>query len=159
LDEVNALENLVRKNTRLVSTQSRWPWPGFVALLLGASACDSVLHTDDRPVINAQIQVTGTSPVPLLLVTSTNFRAERNIETNQLSVFPVSADTVRLTVPYDRSLAFNGADRLFVKLVNPDLNETASIRLRVVIDGKEMFNESAAMRDASLNFTFFNFPF
>jgi len=131
---------------------------GLLAVV-AATACDSVLRTDEKAVTSFLIEVTGTSPVPLSLVTSTNFGAQRNTETNQVSVFPVTADTTTLTLPYSRTLPFNGADRLFVRLHNRSLSETASIRLRVIIDGRERFNQAANMRDAFLDFTFFNFPF
>jgi hypothetical protein len=131
---------------------------GLLAVV-AATACDSVLRSDERPVTNYLIEVTGTSPVPLSLITSTNFGAQRNTETNQVSVFPVTADTASLSLPYTRTVLFNGADRLFVRLHNRSVSETASIRLRVVIDGRERFNQAANMRDAFLDFTFFNFPF
>jgi hypothetical protein len=70
-----------------------------------------------------------------------------------------NADTTVISLPMDQNYAFNGANRFYVKLINPDSTATASIRLRLLVDGDEVFDESANMRNASLSYTFLNFRF
>jgi hypothetical protein len=133
-----------------------------VALLaiIAIAACDSIVESEARPVTNARVTVTGTSPVPLLLVTSFNFGATRNVETQELQVQLSRADTITISsLPFDRTFPFSGADRFHVRLINPDLNATASIRMQLLVDSREVFNQQANMRDATLAYTFFNFPF
>jgi hypothetical protein len=128
-------------------------------LTIGLAGCNSITDTDTRPVTNARVVVSGTSPVPLVLVTSFDFGATRSAETNELQVFMVHADTTTISLPYDQTHPFGGSDRFHVRLINPDLNETASVRMQLFVDGRAVFDQQANMRDATLTFTFFNFPF
>jgi hypothetical protein len=131
----------------------------LLVALFATSGCDSIVETDTRPVTNARLIISGTSPVPLLLVTSFNFGATRNVETGELQVTLIRADTLTVSLPFDRTFPFSGADRLHVRLINPDVNATASVRMQLQVDARQVFNEQANMRDASLSYTFFNFPF
>lgn len=108
---------------------------------------------------NARVIITGASTVPLQLVTSTTFEAVRADDTGEVSVTLLAADTASIAVPLDQTFAFDGSDRFFINLRNPDPDVTASIRLRLLVDGREVFDESANMRDAALEYTFFKVTF
>jgi hypothetical protein len=134
----------------------------LVAAVLGATsaACDGLLGTDQAAfAADARVLLSGTSPVPLLLVTSTNFTAEQDFVTGELITNLIVSDTITLATPtLDQHFEILGADRFLVRLINPDLNETADIHLRVELDGRQVYNQRATMRDASLEYTAFYQP-
>src|SRR5262245_52027804 len=105
-------------------------------LTLLASACSSVLDTTQDYADNAILEVTGTSPVPLQVVSSTNWVYVTNPDTGEQTVSTTSADTVSLQVPINRTVAITNSFRIYYKVTNPDLNQTASIRMRVLLDNK-----------------------
>jgi hypothetical protein len=129
-------------------------------VFLPAAACDSFLGTDQAAfAAEARVLLDGTSPVPVLLITSTNFLAQRDFETGQIVTQLLAADTVVLTTSdfdVDETYDIFGADRFLVRVANPDDDETASIHLRVMLDDREVFNQRATMRDASLEYTAFH---
>ena len=59
-----------------------------------------------------------------------------------------------LRLPINRVVPLTNSYRIFFKVINPDLNQTASIRMRVLLDNKVMFDQAANMRDAGLGFSF-----
>lgn len=126
--------------------------------LIAVAGCDSLLGTDQAAfAAEARVLLDGTSPVPILLVTSTNFRAGIDDETGEVVTDLIAADTVVLTtIDVDETYDIFGADRFLVRVANPDENETATIHLRVLLDGREVYNQHATMRDASLEYTAFH---
>lgn len=126
--------------------------------LVGSTGCDSLLGSDQAAfAAEARVLLEGTSPVPLLLVTSTIFDAGIDDETGEVVTDLISADTMVLTtIHVDETFDIFGADRFLVRVANPDTAETATIHLRVLLDGREVFNQHATMRDASLEYTAFH---
>jgi hypothetical protein len=124
-------------------------------IILLSAACSSITDPKDKYAKNAHIQLTGTSAVPLLLVTSTNWYAEVDPETgNQRNVI-VAADTLEVTtLPAERTVALAPTYRILVRVVNPSKDAEADVRLRVRLDGDLVYDESAKMRDAWLEYTF-----
>lgn len=133
-------------------------------LLLAAAgstaACDGLLGSDQAAFAeDAHVLVSGTSPVPLLLVTSTNFVSTLDIDSGLRVTTLILADTLVLeTAEFDRHFDIFGADRFLVRLVNPDENETADVHLTIELDGRTVYNQRATMRDASLEYTAFYQP-
>ena len=123
-------------------------------LTLLASACSSVLDTTQDYADNATLEVTGTSPVPLQVVSSTNWVYVTNPENGEQTVSTTSADTVSLQLPINRVVPLTNSFRIYFNVTNADVNQTASIRMRVLLDNKVMFDQAATMRDASLAFSF-----
>ena len=125
----------------------------LVILTLSLAGCDSIFGPNRRRLADdARIIIQGTSPVPLLLVTSTSFTAVRD-QNGELVSTLVQADTVTLTtLPAQFDHDLRGRDRFLVRLINPDLNETAAIHMQVLLDGRISFNQQATMRDASLEY-------
>jgi len=119
-----------------------------------AAGCSNLLETQVQIIRNGRVTVTGTSPVPMLLITSTNFTATR-ADNGTLLVNYVTADTAVITLPYDRSYSFGETDRFVVKLANADEDTTADIELRVFADGAEKYRQRATMKDSSLEFVFY----
>ncbi len=126
-----------------------------VAFAVLLSGCSNLIESEQRLVKNARVTVSGTSPVPMLLITSTNFTATRNLEAGGLNVNYILADTAAITLPYDRSYSFGESDRFVVKLVNGDRDSTASVEMRVYLDGEENYRQAAIMKDSSLEFVFY----
>src|SRR5688572_10570242 len=122
------------------------------ALLLLAPltlACDSIADTPATATV-ARVIVTGTSPVPLTVVTSTQFQVSRGVEGEEI-ISLVRADTAQMNVPIDRSVAFQGSDRFLVLIRNPDINTTSAVDIRLLIDGTEVLREIVSLRDASFH--------
>jgi hypothetical protein len=132
----------------------------LLAAAVSTAACDGLLGSDQAAfAADAHVLVTGTSPVPLLLVTSTNFISTLDIDTGLRVTTLILADTVVLETPeHDHHYDIFGADRFLVRLVNPDEDETADIHFTVELDGRTVYNQRATMRDASLEYTAFYQP-
>jgi len=127
-------------------------WLALTVVLAGG--CSSVLGSDQAAFADeARVIITGESAVPLQLLTSTNFVASPDPESGELIPTILEADTTILeALPHDRVYVVSGWDRFLVKLVNPDTAVTVDIQMRVLMDGREVFNQRAMMRDASLAF-------
>jgi len=65
----------------------------------------------------------------------------------------VEADTTTINLPVNLSYEFTSAYRFLVRVINRDTLQTADIRLRVFVDGREVYNQAALMRHASLEYT------
>jgi hypothetical protein len=123
-------------------------------LTLLASACSWVLDTTQDYAENANLEVTGTSPVPLQVVSSTNWVYITNPDNGERIVSTTSADTVSLQLPVNRVVPLTNSFRIYFKVINGDINQTASIRMRVRLDNKLVYDQAANMRDASLDYSF-----
>jgi hypothetical protein len=135
-------------------------WPVLAVFALALSGCDSILGSNQAAfAYEARVIVEGSSAVPLRLITSTNFATSRDPDTGELVAAQVVGDTAHLTgLPFDRVFEIRGADRFLVRLINPDINVTATIHLRVHLDDREVYNQRATMRDASLQYIAFYRP-
>jgi hypothetical protein len=123
-------------------------------LTLLASACSWVLDTTQDYAENATLEVTGTSPVPLQVVSSTNWVYITNPANGEQIVSTTSADTVSLQLPINRVVPLTNSFRIYFKVINGDINQTASILMRVRLDNKLVYDQAANMRDASLDYSF-----
>ncbi len=120
---------------------------------LSAAACDSILDSETTFAERAEVTVTGSSPVPLRLIMSERFVATFSPEQNRWSVSLVRADTLNVTAfPVARSYDIKQYGVFFVRLANPDPDQTADVTMRVLIDGRERFNQRVLIRDASIEF-------
>jgi hypothetical protein len=131
----------------------------LVALTLTISGCNSVLESNQAAFADeARVSVEGSSAVPLQLITSTNFIAVRDPVSGELVASEVVAETTSITgLPFNRVFTIRGSDRFLVRLVNPDINVTATVHLRIHLDGREVYSQRATMRDASLQYlTYFD---
>jgi hypothetical protein len=125
-------------------------------LAAAAAACESILDTTEDLADNARVFVTGSSPVLLELVLSNDFTAVENAEGN-FDVTMAESDTFRVTPPYERAHPIGQTGRIFVRLTQPDSTVTASVRLRVQLDDREVYDRQATLRNASLEYLFVYF--
>jgi hypothetical protein len=138
----------------LYRRRSRIAWLSLPILTLLTAACSSLLDSTQDYADNATIEVTGTSPVPLLLVSSTNWVYVPDPVTGEPIVSTTTADTVSLQLPINRTVALTNSYRIFFQLINRDSAQTASVRMRVRLDDKMVYDQAANMRNASLEFSF-----
>jgi hypothetical protein len=121
---------------------------GIVAF---SAACDGLLGTSDRRPNEARVVVTGTSPVPLRLITSTRFSAQPNIDTGMYDVTFNTFDSVDLPLPIDRTFRLD-TDRFVVRLLHPDTETEATVRLEVFFDGRLAYSQEAVLVDSFVDF-------
>src|SRR5687767_4356835 len=134
--------------------RSRIAWLAMPILTLLGASCSSILDTTQDYAKNATVEVTGTSPVALLLVSSTNWVYVNDPVSGEATVATNDADTVSLQLPINRTVAITNSRRILFRLINQDSTQTASIRMRVRLDDQLVYDQAANMRDASLEFSF-----
>jgi hypothetical protein len=130
----------------------------FVApliLTIAAAGCDSLLDTSQDYAEDAQLLVTGTSPVPLRVILSNNFTNIQNPEDGSINTQLIVADTFELTLPINHTYPMGNGARIFVRVWQPDSTQTADVLMRVLLDGeREVYEQRATLRDAYLEYTF-----
>jgi hypothetical protein len=124
-------------------------------VLLALLACKSLTDTPATATV-ARVIVTGSSTVPLMVVTSTQFVVSRSAEGEE-TISLTRADTAQMGVPIDRTVPFQGSDRFLVLVRNPDINSTSVLDIRLLIDGTEVLRQAVSLRDASFHFTYFHY--
>lgn len=128
----------------------------FTACLLvtcALGACDSLFGADVRFAERARVIVTNEGSTPLLLITSTQFVLTTNLLTGQQNAEISRADTIRINAAsLDQTFEISGRDRFFAGVFNPDSTRTATIHLRVQLDDREVYNQRATLRQASLQY-------
>ena len=123
-------------------------------LLLAPLSCKSIADGPATATL-ARVIVTGSTTVPLMVVTSTQFVVSRSAEGEEL-ISLTHADTTQMGVPMDFTVAFRGSDRFLVLIRNPDINSTSTLDMRLLIDGTEVLRQVVSLRDASFHFTYFH---
>jgi hypothetical protein len=123
-----------------------------IAMMLGTAGCNVFASEPDR-VEQARVIIDGTTPVPLTLVTSGNFIVQNDSSTFEPVVTLFLADTASLQLPYESMYSMGEYERFLVRLINPD-TATATVRMRVLVDGRLEYDQSATMSDASMQFVF-----
>ncbi len=104
----------------------------FLALFLAAGC----LLRDPTPEVIV-VRLSGEGEVSLL--TSTNFAAVQNDDTQAIGVQLFDVDSAVVSLPYDRSWDIRSEQRFFL-LGAPIGEDAIQIGLRVVIDGREIRN-------------------
>jgi hypothetical protein len=129
--------------------------PTLFMLTMAAAGCSGLLDSSQNYAENAQIIVTGTSPVPMLLILSNRYTAIADQTTGNITVQIEQADTLELSLPIDRTYPLGDQFRILARLQNADSTSTASINMRVLLDGKdEVYNQNATMKDSYLEYRF-----
>jgi len=122
---------------------------------LPAPGCDSLFDSSRDVATDAQVLVTGTSPIPLTLVLSNDYTRILDAQTGEMVTTLIRADTLYLDLPIDRVYPFGEGARILVRLINPDSTVTADVHMRVLLDRKEeVYNQRATMRNATLEYIF-----
>lgn len=121
---------------------------GGVLALVGLAGCKS-LGLDGQPDdLVVDIEAIGVSEVSLVTSTSFTFLSDANCEEGQQcdqSLLVLAADTVTQAVPFHHTYAFTSSRKYLVE-VFPTNGETATLSMRVQIDGREWFNEARELQ-------------
>ena len=127
------------------------------AIFMGLQACGLGSTDVDTPPETARIVVEGTAPSTLRLVYSTDFIETYDQVEDIYGQSLADSDTLAIDLPFETTVALlegNGDGSIFVELTNLEL-ATASVTMKVYVDGKIEYNQAATMSDgASLRFVF-----
>lgn len=129
-------------------------WMVWVALTaLFAVGCDDLLDdTQDLPDF-ANYTLTGTSPVDLEIIVSTNFEVVPDFETQSTFVDFFASDTTLTIPPFSEDIDIRATERFFVRVTNYS-DSVADVRLQVSFDGTLEYDQAAFMSaGASLEFS------
>lgn len=114
-------------------------------LLGGLAACDNLGLSGEPEELRVEIEATGTNQ--LTLVTSTNWILIQdpgcNPDEQQCAevLRILEADTTGISSPFAQTFRFTSSNKYFVE-VYPSTKVTATLKMRVRIDGREWYNES-----------------
>jgi hypothetical protein len=126
---------------------------GVAFAALSAGAC-GILDSDLNP-DEVQLVIESPSTGDLRLVLSDELLLTGAGEDEGLSVTFLSADTMRVGLPYDRSYPLAPRYQFFVKVL--PLDDGAAPRdlsMRVLIDGDERYNKSGTLGDDDFEFIY-----
>ncbi|HEY8470104.1 MAG TPA: hypothetical protein VIL18_10705 [Longimicrobiales bacterium] len=101
----------------------------------------------------ASIEVTGESPVLLVLVTSKDWGMTLDEETGEQKLVITKADTVEIDLPYQRTVPLAPTYRILFRLINPDADRDATVRMRVSLDDDVVYDQQATLRNAALQYS------
>lgn len=105
---------------------------------LGLAACDGIFDTSRENRETARVQITGTTPVTLLLVTSEQFIEVYDPETGLGETQILEGDTIAVQqLPVDTTFSLGQFNTWLVQLINPSTTETARVRMIVRLDDEE----------------------
>jgi hypothetical protein len=123
----------------------------FVPLL---AACDSILDTTPNFAQRARIVIEGEDAADLLLVTSTLYIGEQINNTPELFITVLEADSARVSPPFDDEIELDPTGRLLVRLFQQDPTANPTVRMRIVLDGDEVYDVTAELVDSYLEYVF-----
>jgi hypothetical protein len=122
---------------------------------VAAAGCNGLLDTSQDQADEAQLIVTGTSPVPLTVILSNQFQTVQDPTTGQITTSFIQADTLTLLLPIDQTYSLGASGRVYLRLWQPDSTQTADILMRVLLDKKrEVYNQRATLKNAFLEYSF-----
>lgn len=129
------------------------------ALVLAAVGCDGLLDTGREVRTSARIQVSGTSPVPLILMTSDQFLGVQDPTTGQIVTQILVADSLIIDrLPVDTTYSLGQYNRFLVRLINPDTAATALVRMIIRLDDEEeVYDVEARVTGAYIEYTYYTF--
>jgi hypothetical protein len=105
---------------------------------------------------SAVINIDGTTPNPLTLIVSTDFYEQVNLSTGQYTPILVTADTVPLTPPYNRTVDISALGNIYVEVYQPEV-ATASVHMKVDLNNGQGYDQSATMSDKAQLIYYFVF--
>ena len=120
--------------------------------LVGAAACVST-DAEVKPQ-NARVTITGTSELPLQLVTSIDFFEQIVGDDPTVQAVLVAADTTAVTLPFEQTIALDELGSVLVRLIQPD-SMPSTVLMQVMLDGELEYNQAATLsQGASIEYRF-----
>lgn len=129
--------------------------PLFLLVLASQMAACGVFETEEDIAKNARVVISGTTPVPLTLVTSTRFERFVNENGEPLTTL-IQSDTVQLTLSatHDEIYPVRPDKGFLVRLIN-STGETATISMQVYFDGELNYDQqNVSLTDSSIEFSY-----
>ncbi len=143
---------MINLSVSALLSQGRVLGLGLVLVLTGACG---LLVSGEEVAENARVVVTGTTPVPLELVTSTKFTRTTD-ETGEVTTTLAFADTifVSLAEPHDQIYPV-APDRGFLVRLRNFSEEPAVVSMQVYFDGNLHYDrQDMTLQDATLEFSY-----
>lgn len=126
----------------------------LILLSFQVMAC-GIFENEEDIADNARVVVSGSTPVPLILVTSTKF--QRSVgQGGQPLILPTRADTVELelTSVHDQTYPVKPDKGFLARLINPT-EETATVSMQVYFDGRLQYDQqNVSLTDSSMEFSY-----
>jgi hypothetical protein len=139
---------------------TRAGWRGFTVAAAAtvftslAAACDLLSDPEEpRRAKEATLEVTGESPVPLVVITSKVWGVVFDEEAAEYVLSIIEADTAEVELPYQRTVPLAPTYRILFRVTNPDTEQDADVRMRVFLDRDVVYDQEATLRNASLHYS------
>jgi hypothetical protein len=123
-----------------------------LAAALVWSGCD-FLTEDERGPESASITVDGDAGALVEVMTSTRFVAAAFPDGDTAQVSLIDAETFVKALPYSAEFDISQFQRFFVR-VGPAEETARTVRLRVWIDGREVYNVTSEAFDSVMRFVY-----
>lgn len=120
----------------------------IVAAWLVLAACDGLLFPD-RPE-DIRVLLEGDASEPVRVVTSRDFIVGGSGEASRSGVEFVEADTALVALPFERTYPMAPTYHFAVRVSVADT--AADVRMRVVLDGREVWDERTSSGTGDLEF-------
>ena len=121
--------------------------------LAGLVGCKS-LGLDSQPdTLDVSVEAVGASQIVVVTSTSFTFIPDPSCESGQQcdqSLLVLAADTTTQSVPYHRTYDFTSSGKYLVE-VFPTGGVTATLSMRVSIDGREWYNDARELQPVGDN--------
>ena len=137
-----------------IRRSNRSVWLGILLAIAVSTGCGSLFETGQDRAETARIRVTGTSTAPLQLILSNQFSAVPDLSTGQLVTVFAAADTFELQLPIDESYPMGVAERIFVRLLQPDSTRDVDLTMRIHLDNREVYQQRSVLRGTFLEYQF-----
>lgn len=128
---------------------------GTVAAGLGLAGLAGCISSDaEVKPQSARVTITGTSEIPLQLVTSIDFFEQIIGDDPTIQAVLVTADTTAVTLPFEQTIALDELGSVLVRLIQPD-SMPSTVSMQVWLDGVLEFDRNATMsQGGSLEYRF-----
>lgn len=135
-----------------VRTRSGIRIAALFTIILSAAGCD-ILGPPGGRADTARLELDGTSPGPLLVVTSTDWTYIYDEDTGRTLISLVAADTTEAELPFQKSVDLAPRYRILFRVVNPH-EEEAHVRMRVLLDGELKHSVEGELGETPLEYTY-----
>jgi len=122
-------------------------------ITLSTTGCDEILGPSRKRAETASVELEGTSPGPLQVVTSTNWILTQDQLTGESMIQLFAAETTEAELPFEKSVKLAPYYRVLFRVMNPH-TDTARIQMRVLLDGEETYKMETAVADEPVDFTY-----
>lgn len=124
----------------------------MLLLAVLSTACSVFQGADPEEI---RVLVEGTAGASVRVVVSREFilsSAEGGGE--GVGVTFASSDTIAATLPFDRSFPLAPTFRFVARAYGPETGETVTVRMRVLVDGEQRYNQTGPVEANFLQFIY-----